>query len=146
MEHIPFKGAAQFIPELIAGRIDVLFFPPVAQLTSQVKAGKLRALAMATAERFPDMPEVPTMSESGVSEFSFPDWIAVTAAAGTPRPVIERLNRELSKAVFAPGVKKPFADNAFVPLTSTPEQLVQIVDRDLKYWGPVLKSLGVQQE
>ncbi len=146
MEHIPFKGAAQFIPELIAGRIDVLFFPPVAQLTSQVKAGKLRALAMATAERFPDLPEVPTMTESGVSEFSFPDWIAVVAAAGTPRPIVERLNRELSKAVFSPSVKKPFADNAFVPLTSTPEQLVQIVDRDLKYWAPVLKSLGVQQE
>ncbi|MFM9968890.1 MAG: Bug family tripartite tricarboxylate transporter substrate binding protein [Burkholderiales bacterium] len=146
MEHIPFKGAAQFIPELIAGRIEVLFFPPVAQLTSQVKAGKLRALAMATEERFADMPDVPTMSESGVREFTFPDWIAVVTPAGTPRPIIDRLNRELSKAVYAPGVKKPFADNAFVPLTSTPEQLVQIVDRDIKYWGPVLKALGVQQE
>ncbi len=146
MEHIPFKGAAQFIPELIAGRIEVLFFPPVAQLTAQVKAGKLRALAMATAERFPGMPEVPTMAESGVSEFSFPDWIAVVAPAGTPRPIVDRLNREISRAVFAPSVKKPFADNAFVPLTSSPEQLVQIVDRELKYWGPVLKSLGVKQE
>ena len=146
MEHIPFKGAAQFIPELIAGRIDVLFFPPVAQLTSQVKAGKLRALAMATAERFPDLPDVPTMTESGVSDFSFPDWIAVVGPAGMSRPIVDRLNRELSKAVIAPGVKKPFADNAFVPLTSSPEQLVQIVDRDLKYWAPVLKSLGVQQE
>ena len=146
MEHIPFKGAAQFIPELIAGRIDVLFFPPVAQLTSQVKAGKLRALAMATAERFPDLPDVPTMTESGVSDFSFPDWSAVVGPAGVPRPIVERLNRELSKAVMAPSVKKPFADNAFVPLTSSPEQLVQIVDRDLKYWAPVLKSLGVQQE
>jgi len=146
MEHIPFKGAAQFIPELIAGRIDVLFFPPVAQLTSQVKAGKLRALAMATAERFPDLPEVPTMTESGVSEFSFPDWIAVVGPASMPRPIVDRLNRELSKAVVAPSVKKPFADNAFVALASTPDQLVQIVDRDLKYWAPVLKSLGVQQE
>ncbi len=146
MEHIPFKGAAQFIPELIAGRIDVLFFPPVAQLTSQAKAGKLRALAMATAERFPDLPDVPTMTESGVSDFSFPDWIAVVGPAGMSRPIVDRLNRELSKAVIAPGVKKPFADNAFVPLTSSPEQLVQIVDRDLKYWAPVLKSLGVQQE
>ena len=126
MEHIPFKGAAQFIPELIAGRIDVLFFPPVAQLTSQVKAGKLRALAMATAERFPDLPEVPTMTESGVSEFSFPDWIAVVGPAGMPRPIVDRLNRELSRAVVAPSVKKPFAENAFVPLTSTPEQLGQI--------------------
>jgi tripartite-type tricarboxylate transporter receptor subunit TctC len=118
----------------------------VAQLTSQAKAGKLRALAMATAERFPDLPDVPTMTESGVSDFSFPDWIAVVGPAGMPRPIVERLNRELSKAVIAPGVKKPFADNAFVPLTSSPEQLVQIVDRDLKYWAPVLKSLGVQQE
>ena len=145
-EHIPFKGAAQFIPELIAGRIDVLFFPPVAQLTSQVRAGKLRALAMATDERFPELPEVPTMTESGVREFTFPDWIAVIGPAGMQRPLVDRLNRELSRAVVAPSVKKPFADNAFVPLTSTPEQLVQIVDRDLKYWAPVLQSLGVKQE
>ena len=146
MEHIPYKGAAQFIPELIAGRIQVLFFPPVAALTSQVKAGKLRALAMATAERFPDMPEVPTMAESGIREFNFPDWIAVVMPAGTPKTVIDRLNRELARAVFSPNVKKAFADNAFVPMTSTPEQLVQIVDRDLKFWAPVLKSLGVKQE
>ena len=145
-EHIPFKGAAQFIPELIAGRIDVLFFPPVAQLTSQVRAGKLRALAMATDERFPELPEVPTMTESGVREFTFPDWIAVIGPAGMQRPLVDRLNRELSRAVVAPSVKKPFADNAFVPLTSTPEQLAQIVDRDLKYWAPVLQSLGVKQE
>ena len=146
MEHIPYKGAAQFIPELIAGRIDVLFFPPVAQLTTQVKAGKLRALAMATAERFGDMPDVPTMAESGIKDFSFPDWIAVATAAGTPRPIVERLNRELSKAVYAPGVKKAFADNAFVPLTSSPEQLVQIVDRDLKVWKPLLDKIGIKPE
>jgi tripartite-type tricarboxylate transporter receptor subunit TctC len=145
-EHIPFKGAAQFIPELIAGRIEVLFFPPVAQLTSQVKAGKLRALAMATDERYPDLPEVPTMSESGVKEFNFPDWIAVAGPAGIPRPIVDRLNRELTRAANSPGVKKPFADNAFVPLTSTPEQLERIVERDLKYWGPVLKSLGIQEQ
>jgi tripartite-type tricarboxylate transporter receptor subunit TctC len=145
-EHIPFKGAAQFIPELIAGRIEVLFFPPVAQLTSQVKAGKLRALAMATDERYPDLPEVPTMSESGVKEFNFPDWIAVAGPAGIPRPIVDRLNRELTRAANSSNVKKPFADNAFVPLTSTPEQLERIVERDLKYWGPVLKSLGIQEQ
>jgi tripartite-type tricarboxylate transporter receptor subunit TctC len=146
MEHIPYKGAAQFIPELIAGRIDVLFFPPVAALTSQAKAGKIRALAMATTERFADMPEVPTMAESGIRDFNFPDWIAVIVPASTPRPIVDRLNRELSKAVYSPNVKKAFADNAFVPLTSTPDELTRIVDRDLKFWAPVLKSLGVKQE
>ncbi len=146
MEHIPYKGASQFIPELIAGRIQVLFFPPVAALTSAVKAGKLRALAMATAERFPDLPDVPTMAESGIRDFNFPDWIAVVMPAGTPNAVVERLNRELSKAVYSPNVKKIFADNAFVPLTSTPEELVQIVNRDLKYWRPVLERLGIKAE
>jgi tripartite-type tricarboxylate transporter receptor subunit TctC len=146
MVHIPYKGAAQFIPELIAGRIDVLFFPPVAALTSQLKNGKLRALAMATSERVPELPDVPTMSESGVKDFSFPDWIAVTAPAGTPKPIVERLNRELSKAVYSPNVKKAFSDNAFVPLTSTPEQLVTIVDRDLKLWKPLLAKIGIKPE
>ncbi len=146
MEHIPYKGAAQFIPELIAGRIQVLFFPPVAALVNPVKQGKLRALAMATAERFPDLPDVPTMAESGIRDFNFPDWIAVVMPAGTPNAVVERLNRELSKAVYSPNVKKIFADNAFVPLTSTPEELVQIVNRDLKYWRPVLERLGIKPE
>jgi tripartite-type tricarboxylate transporter receptor subunit TctC len=86
------------------------------------------------------------MAESGIRDFNFPDWIAVTVPAGTPRPIIERLNRELSRAVHSPNVKKAFADNAFVPLTSTPDELTQIVERDLKFWRPVLKSLGVKQE
>ncbi len=146
MEHIPYKGAAQFIPELIAGRIDVLFFPPVAALTTQVKTGKVRALAMATQERFADMPDVPTMAESGIRDFNFPDWIAVVAPVGTPRPIVDRLNRELSHAVYSPNVKKAFADNAFVPMTGTPEQLVQIVDRDLKFWGPLLARIGIKAE
>jgi tripartite-type tricarboxylate transporter receptor subunit TctC len=146
MEHIPYKGAAQFIPELIAGRIDVLFFPPVAALTSQAKAGKLRALAMATQERVPEMPDVPTLAESGIKDFTFPDWIAVMAPAGTPRPIIDRLNKELARAVQAPGVRKPFSENAFVPLTSTPEELTRIIDRDIKQWGPILASLGIKPE
>lgn len=146
MEHIPYKGAAQFIPELIAGRIDVLFFPPVAALTSQAKSGKIRALAMATQERVPDLPDVPTLAEGGIKEFSFPDWIAVITPAGTPRPIIDRLNRELGRAVHAPSVNKPFADNAFVAMTSTPDELRAIVERDIKQWGPILASLGIKPE
>ena len=146
MEHIPFKGAAQFIPELIAGRIDVLFFPPVAALTSQVKAGKVRALAMATGERVPELPDVPTLAEGGIKDFTFPDWIAVIMPAGTPRPIVDRLNKELAKAVHSPNVKKALTDNAFVPLTSSPDELRRIVDRDIKQWGPILASLGIKPE
>jgi len=146
MVHIPYKGAAQFIPELIAGRIDVLFFPPVTQLIAQVRTGKLRLLAMATEERIPEFAEVPTLRESGIRDFSFPDWVAAVAAAGTPNPIIQRLNAELSRAVFAPTVKRVFADNAFAPATSSPEELRQIVERDIKTWGPLLGSLGIQPE
>ena len=146
LTHIPYKGAAQFLPELLAGRIDLIIFPPVEQLLSQVKAGKLRLLAMATSERFADLPGVPTFAEAGIRDFSFPDYTAVAAPAGTPRNVIERLNRELARAVFSPNVKKAFSDVAFVPMTSTPEQAVQVVERDVKAWGPLLSSLGIKPD
>ena len=144
--HIPYKGAAQFLPELLAGRIDLIFFPPVENLMSQVKAGKLRLLAMATNERFPDFPDVPTLAEAGVPNFNVPDYTAVAFAAGTPKDIINRLNRELARAVHSPNVRKAFADTAFVPITSTPEEAAQIVDRDVKTWGPLLKSFGIKPD
>ena len=102
--------------------------------------------SMATQERVPDLPDVPTLAEGGIKEFSFPDWIAVITPAGTPRPIIDRLNRELGRAVHAPSVNKPFADNAFVAMTSTPDELRAIVERDIKQWGPILASLGIKPE
>lgn len=146
MTHIPYKGAAQFLPEMLAGRIDLLIFPPVDQLLSQVKAGKLRLLAMATNERYADLPDVPTFAEAGIRDFNFPDYTAVAVPAGTPKNIIDRLNRELARAVFSPNVKKPFSETAFVPMTSTPEQAVQMVERDVKEWGPLLNSLGIKPD
>jgi tripartite-type tricarboxylate transporter receptor subunit TctC len=144
--HIPYKGAAQFLPELLAGRIDLIFFPPVENLLAQLKTGKLRILAMATEERFPALPDVPTLAEAGIRDFKFPDYTAVALAAGTPSDIVSRLNRELARAVFSPGVKKAFADTAFVPISSTPEQAVRTVERDIKIWGPILKSLGIKPD
>jgi len=146
MVHVPFKGAGQFIPELMAGRIDMILFPPTDQLLSQVKTGRLRVLAMATAERYPVLPEVPTFAESGIKNFSFPDWLAVVVPTGTPKPVIDRLNRELSRAVNVPGVKRVLAENASVPLSATPEQAAQVIASDIKTWGELIPSLGIKPD
>lgn len=144
MVFVPYKGAGQFIPDLLAGRIELLFFLPVDQLLSQVKAGKLRALAMMTDQRFPALPDVPTFAESGVRDFNFPDWMAVVAPAGTQKSIIDRLNAEITKAVASAEVIRTLAGVANVPRTSSPDQLAEIIDRDIKTWGPLLNSLGIK--
>ena len=146
MVHVPFKGAGQFIPELMAGRIDMILFPPTDQLLAEVKGGRLRVLAMATAERYAPLPEVPTFSEAGIKNFSFPDWLAVVVPTGTPRPVVERLNRELIRAVGAPQVVRVLAENASLPMSGTPAQAAQIIGADIKTWGEIIPSLGIKPD
>ncbi len=146
MVHVPFKGAGQFIPELLAGRIDMILFPPTDQLLAEAKSGRLRVLAMATAERYPALPDIPTFAEAGIKNFSFPDWLAVVVPTGTSRPVIDRLNRELVRAVGAPPVKRVLAENASVPMSGTPEQAAQIIGADIRTWGEIIPQLGIKPD
>ncbi len=143
MVHVPFKGAGQFIPELIAGRIDMILFPPIDQLLSQVKIGRLRVLAMATKQRYPVLPDVPTFTEAGVKNYTFPGWSALVVPSGTPKAAIGRLSTELTKAAAAPAVTRVLAENASVPLIATPEQAATIITRDMNVWREVIPSLGI---
>ncbi len=146
MVHIPFKGAGQFMPEFIAGRIDMILFTPGNQLIGLIKAGKIRALAMATEQRYPLLPDVPTFEESGIRNFSFPDWLAVVAPTGTPKPIVDRLNRELARAVAVPGVKRVLAEVASMPMSESPERAAQIINADIKTWGELIPSLGIKPD
>ena len=146
MVHIPFKGAGQFIPELMAGRIDMIVFPPISQLLNQVKVGRLRVLAMATDQRYAALPDVPTFTESGIKDFTFPGWAAVVVPRGTPSPIIARLNLELTKATTAPGVKRVLAENASIPMKATAEEAARIIDNDIRTWGQIIPSLGIKPD
>jgi tripartite-type tricarboxylate transporter receptor subunit TctC len=146
MVHIPYKGNAQFFPDFVAGRLDMIFYPAVEQLLTQVKAGKLRALAAATEQRISLLPDVPTFAELGVRDFVLNGWIASAVPAATPKEIVARLSREIGRALTTPAVVKFYAELNMIPASSTPEGLARIVQGDSEKWGGLITSLGIKAE
>lgn len=143
---VPYKGMEPVIQDLIGGRLHALFYSPSEQLLSQVRAGRIHALATATEKRFPALPDTQTFDEAGVANFNAGGWIALVGPAGMPRDIVMRLNREVVRIVATPAVAKVYAQLSLLPATGTPEQLGQRVKSDLVAWGPVVKSLGISLE
>jgi tripartite-type tricarboxylate transporter receptor subunit TctC len=143
MLHVPYKGSAQTMPELIAGRVQAMFFTPVEQLVAQTKTGKLRALVIAADSRLPALPEVPTFDEAGLPNFDTAGGIVVSAPGGTPRDIVSRLNREIVQVAATPDMAALFARLNMQRVTTTPEQLARIIQADLEHWGPVIRKLGI---
>lgn len=143
---VPYKGMEPVIQDLIAGRLQALFYSPSEQLLSQIRAGRVRALAIATESRYPAVPDVPTFDEAGVRDFNAGGWIALVGPAGMPRDIVTRLNKEVVRIVATPEVAKVYAQLSLIPATGTPEALGQRVKSDLAAWGPIVKSLGISLE
>lgn len=143
--HVPYKGTSQATQDLAAGRLDVMFNAPVDAL-ALIKAGKLRALATATRQRLPSLPDVPTFEEAGMPDFNIASWMAVMVPAGTPKEIVARLNREIVKAVNSPELSKFYANLDMLPATNTPEEFAQLIQRETEAWGPLIKSLGISLE
>jgi tripartite-type tricarboxylate transporter receptor subunit TctC len=144
--HVPYKGSGQVIPDLVAGRLHAILYNPSEQMRSQVKAGKLRVLAVATPQRLAVLPDTPTFEEAGVSDYDAAGWIAVVAPAGTPRQIVMRLNRDIGESVGSPDVNKIFERESLLPATGTPEQLGERIKREIATFGPVVKALGIALE
>jgi tripartite-type tricarboxylate transporter receptor subunit TctC len=145
MVHIPYKGAGPVVTDLIAGHIQLasLGFPPALPM---VQAGKMRAIAVTGTTRSPMLPDVPTVSESGVSGYSVNSWYGVFAPAGTPASIITRLNKEIAAGLKTPEVNKRLIDlGAEVALTS-PEEFQHIVREEIQKWAKVVKASGVQAQ
>jgi tripartite-type tricarboxylate transporter receptor subunit TctC len=143
--HISYSGTNPAVQDLVAGRLDVMFNSPVDSL-SQVKAGKLRALASATRQRLPSLLDVPTFEEAGMPDFEITSWMAVMAPAGTPKDIVARLNRDIVRAVASPEVSKFYTNLNMLPATSTPEEFAQLIRKESEMWGPLIKSLGIALE
>ncbi len=124
--HVPYKGSAPALTEPVAGRIDFLF-DPITTALPFVKDGKLRALAITDSKRSPLVPEVPTLAELGYVGYDVNPWFGLAAPAGTPRPVIERLNAEFSEATKDPEVVKRLADQGIEATRMTPEQFAAFI-------------------
>lgn len=141
MQHVPYKGTGPAVADLVAGHITVLIdnMPP---LWPHVQSGKLRALAVASDKRVPIAPDVPTAEESGLKGFTVTAWKGLMAPAGTPRPIIDRLNQATLKILARPEMRKRLIDQGAEPVGNTPEQFAQQIRTDTAWWAALVKSTG----
>ena len=145
MLHIPYKGSAPVVTDLIAGQVDVMF-DNMPNVIGHVRAGKMKALAVTTAQRSPLAPEIPTLAEAGVPGYEQTAWFGVLAPAGTPRDIIGRLNVEIIKVLNAPDVKERFGKQGVEVRTSTPEQFSTFLRSEVDRWGKVIREAGIKAD
>jgi tripartite-type tricarboxylate transporter receptor subunit TctC len=143
--HIPFKGGAEAMTEVIAGRVD-FFFGPVALVLPQIRDGKLTALAVNTAARSAALPDVPTTREAGFRDAEYPIWFGLFAPARTPREIVERLNRETQAALQAPRVREKFAGLGVDPMPMSPDQFAAYVEREVALNASLARQAGLKAE
>jgi tripartite-type tricarboxylate transporter receptor subunit TctC len=145
LQHVPYKGSAPALADLMAGRVD-LFFDAVITATPQIRAGKIRALATASAKRLAILPDVPSMAEAGYPGIEADFWFALFVPAGSPPAVVQRLNQEFGKAMHSPEVKARFSEQGLDIVTSTPEELSALIRADTERLGKVVREAGVKVE
>ena len=145
LNHIPYKGSPQSMIDLLEGRLDMIFANAPAALP-HIKTGKLRLLAVTTAQRVPEFPDVPTVSESGLPGFATEIWIGMFAPAGTPPVVVERLSQQIRSDLASDDIKRQFAAQGVVVKTSTPQQFSAYVREEMVKWGAVVKASGAKAE
>ena len=142
---IPYKGNGDAYANLLGGHVQMMFIS-ILPVIGQIQGGKLNALAVASPARSSIVPNVPTIAESGLPGFSAVITYGLAAPAGTPRPIIERLNKELRAALDEPGLRKRLDAEGGTVLSGTPEQYAGIIDDEEKKWGPLVKSLSLKVE
>lgn len=141
--HVAYKGSAPALIDVIAGNIQ-LTFATAATAVPLMKAGKIRGLGVTTLKRSTVLPELPTISESGLAGFEVSGWYGVLAPAGTPRAIIDRLNAEIVKALQMPEVRQNMSAQSFDISPSTPEQFAAFIKSEIAKWGKVVKYSGAK--
>ena len=145
MVHIPYRGSAPVVTDLIAGQLDVMF-DNVPNVIQHVRSGRMKALAVSTAIRSALAPEVPTVAEAGVPGYELSVWFGVLAPAGTPRDIVLRLNSEMVKILNSADVKERFAKQGVEVQTSTPEQFGDFVKAEVARWAKVIKDAAIKAD
>jgi tripartite-type tricarboxylate transporter receptor subunit TctC len=140
--HIPYKGSAPAVIGLLGGQVDVMF-DNAPNVLPQVKAGKLRALAVSTGKRSPIVPELPTVSEAGVPGFDVEVWFGIVAPAGAPDDVVAKLNTEINRILHLPDVVAGFQGQGVEAVGGTPEQFAAHLRGQITKWAKVVKDTGV---
>jgi len=143
MQHIPYKGSAPLLIDLISGHVNMAFDNLSASMV-HIKAGKLKALATTGAQRSPAMPDLPTVAEAGLTGYDSTSWNAIYAPAGTPREIIDKLNREVNAILQSPETRKFFAEQGAEAGGGTPEQLGAFTRAETAKWAKVVKDSGAK--
>jgi tripartite-type tricarboxylate transporter receptor subunit TctC len=145
LKHVPYKGSGGAANDLVAGVVESSF-AGVPNALSQVPQGRLRALAVTTAKRIPQLPDVPTLSEAGVPGYDASVWLALLAPAGTPQDVVARLNGEIAKLMNDPETRKALYNAGVEPAPSTPQAMSEYMSQEMARWGKVVKDTGIKLE
>ncbi|PLP99505.1 tripartite tricarboxylate transporter substrate binding protein [Cupriavidus pauculus] len=145
MTHVPYKGSAQVVNAMLAGDIQ-LTFDSISTSMPQIRAGKMRALAVTSAKRAAMAPDVPTLAEAGVPGFDINGWYAILAPAGTPRDIVDKLSTEIAAVLAQPELRAQIAANGYEPVGSTPAALGAHIDAELVRWNKVVTNAGVKLE
>jgi tripartite-type tricarboxylate transporter receptor subunit TctC len=141
--HVPHKESSGARTAVMGGQVEMMF-DAITVMAKLAEAGKVRAIASSGATRSPVMPDIPTVSEAGVPGYEATIWLGIMAPAGTPKPIVDRLNAEIAKIVSSPDVKADWAKQGAVPMTMTPEQFAQYMRDDIEKWAKVVKISGAK--
>ncbi len=145
MQHVPYKGAAPAITDLVGGQVQLSFALPI-NVLNFVKAGKIKAIAISGKIRMEAVPQMPTFAEAGMPSFEISVWFGLLAPAGTPKEIIDKLSTEIAKIIAIPDVKEKLASLGMNPFTSTPEQFTSLIKADSAKYAKVIKAANIKRD
>ena len=143
LTHVPYRGAGPMMQDLLGGQVD-LAFDGMGSSAAQIKSGKLRALAVTTPKRSPLIPDVPTLAEAGVAGYEVTTWYAIWAVKGTPQPIVDRMQKEIAKALQSPDIKGIWEQQGAIPGPATPAEFAPFLRSEIVRWGKVVKDGNVK--
>ena len=145
MAHIPYRGGSPAVTDVMGGQVPLLWVS-IPAAAAQVKAGKLRALAVSTTKRSPAFPEVPTMQEAGVADFEVDSWYAMLVPAKTPRPIIDKLNKALNTVLAEPAIRAQLIEQGADAVGGTPEALAKVIAAEVPKWVKLAKDANIKAD
>ena len=143
--HVPYRGGGPALTDTIAGQVN-MSFPVLSAAKGMVESGRLRALGVTGPQRSPLLPNVPTIAEAGLPDYNFETWFMVFAPAGTPKPVIDKLNASLNQALNTPALKERMVREGFDPIPTTPAQAKDRLVKEMPMWAKLIKDKGITTE
>ncbi len=145
MTHVPYKGTAQVVNDLVAGHVDLLFIQ-LDSVRALARAGKVKMLAVATDKRLADLPDIPSLAEAGVPDFRADTWNAIAAPPKTPQPIIAKINAAMNEVFAMPDIRRRLATMSMTPAGGSPADMAAFVKAETARWGEVIRAAGIKVE